>query len=121
MASFKELIRQVRSEVREATVEEAEALAARGAAVVDVREADEWEKGHVPGAVFIPRGFLELRIEEKVPDKTRPVVVYCAGGTRSALGAKALQDLGLRRRDLAPGRVHALARGGPAGRGAPRR
>jgi adenylyltransferase/sulfurtransferase len=96
MASFKELIRQVRSEVREATVEEAEALAARGAALVDVREADEWEKGHVSGAVFIPRGFLELRIEEKVPDKTRPVVVYCAGGTRSALGAKALQDLGYR-------------------------
>jgi adenylyltransferase/sulfurtransferase len=80
--------------VREATVEEAEALAARGAAVVDVREAEEWEKGHLPGAVFIPRGFLELRIEEKVPDKTRPVVVYCAGGTRSALGAKTLQDLG---------------------------
>jgi sulfur-carrier protein adenylyltransferase/sulfurtransferase len=94
MASFKELIRQVKSEVREATVEEAAALAARGAAVVDVREADEWEKGHVPGAVFIPRGFLELRIEEKVPDKTRPIVVYCAGGTRSALGAKTLQDLG---------------------------
>jgi len=94
MASFKELIRQVKSEVREATVEEAGALAARGAAVVDVREADEWEKGHIPGAVFIPRGFLELRIEEKVPDKSRPVVVYCAGGTRSALGAKTLHDLG---------------------------
>jgi adenylyltransferase/sulfurtransferase len=94
MASFKELIRQVKSEVREATVEEAEALAARGAAVVDVREADEWEKGHLPEAIFIPRGFLELRIEEKVPDKSRPVVVYCAGGTRSALGARALQELG---------------------------
>ena len=94
MASFKELIRQVKSEVREVSVEETGALAARGAAVVDVREADEWEKGHFPGAVFIPRGFLELRIEEKVKDKTRPIVVYCAGGTRSALAAKTLLDLG---------------------------
>jgi adenylyltransferase/sulfurtransferase len=95
MSTFKEMIRKVRSEIREVSPEEASAR--RDEAVfVDVREADEWEKGHVPGAVFIPRGFLELRIEEKAPDKDREVVVYCAGGTRSALGAKALQELGYR-------------------------
>jgi molybdopterin/thiamine biosynthesis adenylyltransferase/rhodanese-related sulfurtransferase len=94
MATFKDLIRKVKSEIREVSVEEAQALANKGAALLDVREADEWEKGHAPGAVHIPRGFLELRIEDKVTDKTRPVVVYCAGGTRSAFGAKSLQELG---------------------------
>ncbi|HWW94427.1 MAG TPA: molybdopterin-synthase adenylyltransferase MoeB [Vicinamibacteria bacterium] len=97
MSTFKELIRQVKSEIREVSVEEARALAGAGAAVVDVREADEWSQGHLPGAIFIPRGFLELRVEEKVPDKSREVVVYCAGGTRSALGAKTLAQLGYSR------------------------
>ena len=93
MSTFKEMIRKVKSEIREVSPEEASARAGR-AVFVDVREADEWEKGHLPEALFIPRGFLELRIEEKVPDKSAEVIVYCAGGTRSALGARALQDLG---------------------------
>ncbi len=62
--------------------------------VVDVRERDEWEQGHVPGARFIPRGFLEMRIEEQVPDKEQPVYLYCAGGVRSIFAAQALQQLG---------------------------
>jgi molybdopterin/thiamine biosynthesis adenylyltransferase/rhodanese-related sulfurtransferase len=94
VSTFKELIRQVKSGIREVSVEEARARAEKGAVLVDVREGDEWAQGHVPGAVFIPRGFLELRIEEKVPDKSADVVLYCAGGTRSALAAKALQELG---------------------------
>jgi molybdopterin/thiamine biosynthesis adenylyltransferase/rhodanese-related sulfurtransferase len=94
MATFKELLREVKSQIREVTVEEARAKAEKGAAVVDVREPDEWANGHVPGAIYIPRGYLELRIEEKVPDKSQEVVVYCAGGTRSAFGAKSLQELG---------------------------
>jgi len=93
VSTFKELIRQVKSEIREVSVDEARKLSAGGAVVVDVREADEWSQGHVPGAVFIPRGFLEQRIEEKVPDKAQEVVVYCAGGTRSAFGARTLRDL----------------------------
>src|SRR5438105_3232056 len=96
MTTFKEMIRRVRSEIREVSAEEARARA-RDAVLVDVREADEWSQGHVPGAVFIPRGFLELRVEEKVPDRSREVIVYCAGGTRSALAARALQDLGYER------------------------
>jgi molybdopterin/thiamine biosynthesis adenylyltransferase/rhodanese-related sulfurtransferase len=94
VSTFKELIRQVKSEIREVSAEDARARAERGAVVVDVREADEWEQGHIPGAVFIPRGFLELRIEEKVPDKSQEVILHCAGGTRSAFAAKTLAGLG---------------------------
>jgi molybdopterin/thiamine biosynthesis adenylyltransferase/rhodanese-related sulfurtransferase len=95
MTTFKELIRQVKAQVREVAPEAARAQ--KDALFVDVREADEWAQGHVPGAVFIPRGFLELRIEEKAPDKQRDIVVYCAGGTRSALAAKSLAELGYSR------------------------
>lgn len=62
--------------------------------LVDVREGDEWRSGHVPGAVHIPRGYLELQIDEKLPDKEAPVILYCAGGNRSALAATTLQQLG---------------------------
>ena len=91
MTTFKELIRQVKAGVREVSAEEARALVEAGAALVDVREGEEWAQGHPPGAVFIPRGFLEQRIEEKVPDKERDVVLMCAGGTRSALAARTLK------------------------------
>src|SRR5215470_16671584 len=94
LSTFKELFRKVKTEVREVSVEEARELEKAGAVLVDVREADEWSQGHVPGSVFIPRGYLELRVEEQVPDKEREVVLYCAGGTRSALGARTLRELG---------------------------
>ncbi|HEY6555184.1 MAG TPA: rhodanese-like domain-containing protein, partial [Vicinamibacteria bacterium] len=90
MSTFKELIRQVKSEIREVSVEDARLRADKGAVLVDVRETDEWSQGHVPGSVFIPRGFLEQRVEEKVKDKAQEVILYCAGGTRSAFAAKSL-------------------------------
>jgi sulfur-carrier protein adenylyltransferase/sulfurtransferase len=62
--------------------------------LVDVREKDEVRDGYIPGAISVPRGFLEMQIEQKVPDKSAPVVLYCAGGTRSALAAKTLAGLG---------------------------
>jgi len=62
--------------------------------VVDVREKEENRAGYIPGALSVPRGFLEMQIEGKVPDKNARVVLYCAGGTRSVLAAKTLQDLG---------------------------
>ncbi len=96
MTTFKDMIRRVRSEIHEVSPAEARERA-KDAVLVDVREADEWAQGHVPGAVFIPRGFLELRVEEKVPDRATEVILYCAGGTRSALAARALQDLGYER------------------------
>ncbi len=67
------------------------------ALLLDVREPDEVAQGQIPGALCIPRGLLELRIEAAVPDRARPLVVYCAGGTRSALAAHALQQLGYQR------------------------
>lgn len=62
--------------------------------VVDIRERDEWVQGHIPAARFIPRGFLELQIEQHQPDREKPVVVYCAGGVRSALAARNLKEMG---------------------------
>jgi molybdopterin/thiamine biosynthesis adenylyltransferase/rhodanese-related sulfurtransferase len=93
MTTFKEMIGRVRSQIREISPADARARG-KDAVVIDVREADEWAQGHVPGAVFIPRGFLEPRIEDKVPDRGQEVILYCAGGTRSALAARSLQDLG---------------------------
>ncbi len=61
---------------------------------LDVREPDEYEQGAVPGAVHIPRGQLEFSVEGRILDKTTPVAIYCAGGTRSAFAAKTLQELG---------------------------
>ena len=62
--------------------------------MIDVREQDEYSQGFIPGSQWIPRGFLELRIEDAVPERDTPVVIYCAGGTRSALAAKSLKELG---------------------------
>lgn len=63
-------------------------------ALIDVREKTEWNEGYIPGAVHVPRGFLELQIEDKVPDKTKKVILYCAGGTRSLMAGKTLQQMG---------------------------
>jgi len=62
--------------------------------LVDIREQDEWVEGRIPGAVHVPRGFLESRIEAAAPDHSAPIVLYCAGGHRSAFAAKTLQELG---------------------------
>ena len=96
MSAFKELIRKVKAEIREVGVDEARARFGQ-AVFIDVREPDEWAQGHVPGALYIPRGYLELRIEGKIPDKAAEIVVYCEGGTRSAFAAKSLQELGYSR------------------------
>jgi molybdopterin/thiamine biosynthesis adenylyltransferase/rhodanese-related sulfurtransferase len=93
--TFKDLLSQAKARISEVdTAQAAEAIAAPGAVVLDVREADEYEQGAIPGAVHIPRGFLESQVEGKILDKSSPVVVYCAGGTRSAFAAASLQDLG---------------------------
>ena len=93
MASFRELLKATKAQIREITPEQAEQQRGR-VTFLDVREADEFDQGTIPGSVFLPRGYLELSIEGKVPDKDTPVVVYCAGGARSALAAKSLAELG---------------------------
>jgi molybdopterin/thiamine biosynthesis adenylyltransferase len=94
--TFRELLTQAKARIREVDTAEADAAIAADptTVVLDVREADEYEQGALPGALHIPRGFLELQVEGKVPDKDTPVVVYCAGGVRSALAAESLQQLG---------------------------
>ena len=95
MPTFREMLAEAKAAVREVEPVEAEEELGRDKAVVlDVREPDEYEQGALPGAVHIPRGTLETSVEGKIPDKSSHVVVYCAGGTRSAFAAKTLQELG---------------------------
>jgi molybdopterin/thiamine biosynthesis adenylyltransferase/rhodanese-related sulfurtransferase len=94
MPGFRELLTATKSQITE--VDPASAEAELGdATFLDVRELDEYEQGMIPGSVFIPRGHLESQVENKVgPDRSQRIVVYCAGGTRSAFAAKTLQELG---------------------------
>jgi sulfur-carrier protein adenylyltransferase/sulfurtransferase len=95
MATYRELLQQVKGEIDEVDSTHArELIAEESPAIVDVRERDEWDEGHLPGAVHVPRGHLESRIESAAPDKSRPVLVYCASGNRSAFAAKTLEELG---------------------------
>jgi sulfur-carrier protein adenylyltransferase/sulfurtransferase len=89
LQSIKGAIRQVSLEDLKARIDAGEELV-----LVDVREKDEWRQGHIPGAVHVPRGFLEMQAGSRLPDKDAKLVTYCAGGVRSAFAAKALQDLG---------------------------
>ncbi len=96
MASHRELLARVRAEIDEiSTIQANERLRSPEAPLfVDVRETDEWEEGHIPGAIHVPRGRLESRIEGLVPDKSRPLVVYCSVGARSAFATKVLGEMG---------------------------
>ncbi len=93
MSTPRELLNKAKAEIREVEPADVE-LQLRSAVLLDVREPDEYEQGALPGAIHLPRGFLEFQVEGKVPDKQQAIVVYCAGGARSALAAKTMQDLG---------------------------
>jgi molybdopterin/thiamine biosynthesis adenylyltransferase/rhodanese-related sulfurtransferase len=93
--SSRDLLAKIKKEIREVGVDDVQSrIQNNGVTLLDVREKDEWDEGHLPGATFLPRGFLEVRVEKAVPEKGQPVIVYCAGGTRSAYAAKTMQDLG---------------------------
>src|SRR5436305_8817981 len=96
MASFRELLKETKSQIREVDTAGAEEAitASPGTVVLDVREPDEYEQGALPGAVHLPRGHLESKIETQVSDRSTPIVIHCASGVRSAFGAKTLQELG---------------------------
>ncbi|MFN7975101.1 MAG: molybdopterin-synthase adenylyltransferase MoeB [Acidobacteriota bacterium] len=96
MKSFKELLTETKKQIKEVTVDDVAARRAggNGRVLLDVREGDEYRAGHIEGAKLCPRGFLELRIEDIAPDRETPITLYCAGGTRSALAAKSLVELG---------------------------
>jgi molybdopterin/thiamine biosynthesis adenylyltransferase/rhodanese-related sulfurtransferase len=93
MSGFRKLLAEARGQIVEINSEEGRRRLGE-ATFLDVREPDEYAQGAIPGAVHIPRGNLELSIEGRIQDKHRPLVVYCAGGVRSALAAKTLLEMG---------------------------
>jgi sulfur-carrier protein adenylyltransferase/sulfurtransferase len=84
-------IREVRASDLQSRLDRREPLR-----LIDIRESDEWAQGHIPGAELIPRGHLEFRIDDRVPERDTPVVLYCTFGLRSALAAQTLQEMGYR-------------------------
>jgi len=88
-----EVIRQIKQQVEEVDPAEVSEHLGNGVTLVDVRESEEWDRGHIPGAVHVPRGYLESRIDGAVGDRGQRVVLYCASGQRSALAAHTLTEL----------------------------
>ena len=93
--TYAELLKEARGRIREVSATETDALRQRGnIAVIDVREASEWDQGYIPGATHVSKSYLEQQIEAAVPDRDTPVVLYCAGGVRSLFAAETLADMG---------------------------
>ncbi|MDH5671656.1 MAG: molybdopterin-synthase adenylyltransferase MoeB [Myxococcales bacterium] len=94
--TYADLLQDIKQHVVTVSLEECKRRLEAGEdyVFVDVREKEEARAGYIPGAVLLPRGFLEMQAEQRLPDKNAKIVAYCAGGTRSAFAAKALMDLG---------------------------
>jgi phage shock protein E len=94
-SGFEKLVSEAKKKITEISPAEAAAKSNSGEAViVDVREKDEWDEGHIPNAIHISRGTIELEVEEKVPDTNAMIICHCGGGGRSALAAESLQKMG---------------------------
>ena len=97
MSSAPEVIRKIKEQISEVDPREVHDLlqngSGNGTVIVDVREQNEWDESHIPGAVHVPRSYLESRIEGAAPDKSSRVVLYCASGNRSAWAADALEKV----------------------------
>ena len=93
---FLKLVQESKKHIKETNVAEVKRRADAGEkfVLVDVREDNEWAKGHVPGAVHMGRGVIERDIEQRVPDTATKLILYCGGGFRSALVAENLQKMG---------------------------
>jgi molybdopterin/thiamine biosynthesis adenylyltransferase/rhodanese-related sulfurtransferase len=92
--SYADLLREARSQIREVSPQEVDALAPGSATIVDVRESSEWEQGHIPGAHHVSKSYIEQQIEAAAPDRDAPVILYCAGGVRSLFAAQTMADMG---------------------------
>lgn len=94
--TYKQLMEEARQSIPEVTVDEVKNRLERGEnwTLLDVREREEYREGHLDTAISLPRGFLEIRIEESVPDKSTPIIAYCAGGVRSLIAARTLKEMG---------------------------
>ena len=88
----RDLLAAARRNVRELTPHQVQESVGR--VLIDVREQDEWDQGYIPGAVHLSKGYIELRIEDTVPDRSTPITLYCAAGIRSLLAARALGEMG---------------------------
>ena len=97
--SFQDIMAEARKEIPEASPQQVNELLknnGKSPVLLDVRESDEWRQGHLEGAIPLPRGFLEIKVESAIPDKNTPIVAYCAGGVRSLLAAKVMCEMGYR-------------------------
>ena len=94
-ARFQKLVAEAKKKITETSPTEAAANVKSGEAlIVDVRDKDEWDEGHIPGAMHMSRGTIELDIEEKVPDTNAMIICHCGGGGRGALATESLQKMG---------------------------
>jgi phage shock protein E len=91
---FEELVGDAKKKITEISPTDAAAKSKSGGVIVDVREKDEWDQGHIPDAVHMSRGMLELEVEDKFPDRNMTIICHCGGGGRSALAAESLQKMG---------------------------
>src|SRR5207302_4572296 len=92
---FEKLVAEAKQNITEISPQDAAAKSKSGEAlIVDVRDKDEWDEGHIPRATHMSRGTIELDIEEKVPDPNVMIICHCGGGGRSALAAETLQKMG---------------------------
>jgi molybdopterin/thiamine biosynthesis adenylyltransferase/rhodanese-related sulfurtransferase len=95
MPSGAEVLRQIKSRIDEVDPSVVREQVTNGATVIDVREPEEWAAGHIPGAVHVPKSYLESRVEGAVPDRSGHVILYCASGNRSAWATRTMvEDLG---------------------------
>ena len=95
MDRFQKLVAEAKKNITEISPEDAASkLQNAEAIIVDVREKDEWDEGHIPHAIHLSRGTIELDIEEKIPDANAMIICHCGGGGRSALAAESLQKMG---------------------------
>jgi len=94
-SGFEKLVAEAKKNITEISPQVAADKVKNGEAIIaDVRESDEWDEEHIPGAIHMSRGTIELDIEEKVPDTNAMIVCHCGGGGRSALAAESLQKMG---------------------------
>src|SRR5947207_15917325 len=94
-ARFEKLVADAKKNITEISPAEAAAKSRIGeAAISDVREKDEWDEEHIPDAIHLSRGTIELDIEEKIPDLNQMIITHCGGGGRSALASESLQKMG---------------------------
>ena len=115
-ARFEKLVAEAKKKIQEISPQDTAAALKRGdTLLIDVRDPDEWQEGHIPGAKNFSRGTVELEIEEAAPDLSTPIITHCGGGGRSALAAESLQRMGYKNvRSMAGGLKAWKAAGLPA-------